>query len=30
MIFHNDEIIKSKFKGLSPKDFRKQIFEILY
>ncbi|NWN86839.1 MAG: IS3 family transposase [Staphylococcus sp.] len=30
MIFYNNEIIKSKLKGLSPKNFRKQTFEILY
>ncbi|WP_367114489.1 IS3 family transposase [Staphylococcus gallinarum] len=28
-MFNNDRI-KSKFKGLSPKNFRKQAFEILY
>ncbi|WP_436939243.1 IS3 family transposase, partial [Staphylococcus xylosus] len=26
----NNERIKSKLKGLSPKKFRKQTFEILY
>ncbi|WP_436937376.1 IS3 family transposase, partial [Staphylococcus xylosus] len=30
MIFYNNERIKSKLKGLSPKKFRKQTFEILY
>ena len=30
MIFYNNERIKSKLKGLSPKNFRKQTFEILY
>ncbi|AYX90843.1 IS3 family transposase [Staphylococcus cohnii] len=28
--FYNNERIKSKLKGLSPKNFRKQTFEILY
>ncbi|WP_369076735.1 IS3 family transposase [Staphylococcus ureilyticus] len=30
LIFYNNERIKSKLKGLSPKNFRKQTFEILY
>ncbi|QKQ08052.1 IS3 family transposase [Staphylococcus saprophyticus] len=30
IIFYNDERIKSKLKGLSPKNFRKQTFEILH
>ncbi|WP_426444021.1 IS3 family transposase [Staphylococcus xylosus] len=30
IIFYNNERIKSKLKGLSPKRFRKQTFEILY
>lgn len=30
MIFYNNKRIKSKLKGLSPKNFRKQAFEILY
>ncbi|WP_411848193.1 IS3 family transposase [Staphylococcus xylosus] len=29
-MFYNNERIKSKFKGLSPKKFRKQTFEILH
>ncbi|WP_422784781.1 IS3 family transposase [Staphylococcus hominis] len=29
-MFYNNERIKSKLKGLSPKNFRKQIFGILY
>lgn len=30
IFFYNNERIKSKLKGLSPKNFRKQTFEILY
>ncbi|WP_391536748.1 IS3 family transposase [Staphylococcus chromogenes] len=28
--FYNNTRIKSKLKGLSPRQFRKQTFEILY
>ncbi|WP_374188329.1 IS3 family transposase [Staphylococcus epidermidis] len=30
MIFYNNERVKSKLKGLSPINFRKQTFNILY
>ncbi|WP_436884770.1 IS3 family transposase, partial [Mammaliicoccus sciuri] len=28
--FYNNERIKSKLKGLSPKNYRRQTFEIIY
>ncbi|WP_423241399.1 IS3 family transposase [Mammaliicoccus sciuri] len=30
MNFYNNESIKTKLKGLSPKNFRRQTFEIIY